>query len=108
MYVWIALIEIFLCFYIIIYFPRLSKQKNSTIAQQIQANQLQGPMVVALFIMIGIAVVDRIFYTTFAFMNRTAVNKKLKIDAPLMDSSVVMVEGRELENGTQRINSSQF
>ncbi len=108
MYVWIALIEIFLCFYIIIYFPRLSKQKNSTIATQIQANQLQGPMVVALFIMIGIAVVDRIFYTTFAFMNRTAVNKKLKIDAPLMDSSVVMVEGRELENGTQRINSSQF
>jgi len=27
-------------------------------------------MVVALFVMIGIAVVDRIFYTTFAFMNR--------------------------------------
>jgi glycosylphosphatidylinositol transamidase (GPIT) subunit GPI8 len=42
-------------------------------------------MVVALFVMIGIAVVDRILYTTFAFMNRASVNKKLKIDAPLLD-----------------------
>ena len=41
-------------------------------------------MVVALFVMIGIAVIDRIFYTAFAFMNRAAVNKKLKIDAPLI------------------------
>ena len=57
-------------------------------------------MVVALFIMIGIAVVDRIFYTTFAFMNRASVNKKLKIDAPLMDSSVIMAEGREIDNGS--------
>lgn len=52
-------------------------------------------MVVALFIMIGIAVVDRIFYTTFAFMNRAVVNKKLNIDAPLMDASVLMIEGRD-------------
>jgi len=51
-------------------------------------------MVVALFVLIGIAVVDRIFYTTFAFFNRKAVNKRLNIDAPLMsqDSSVIMVE----------------
>jgi glycosylphosphatidylinositol transamidase (GPIT) subunit GPI8 len=57
-------------------------------------------MVVALFVIIGIAVVDRIFYTTFAFMNRAAVNKKLNINAPLINSdlSVVIAEGREIEN----------
>lgn len=51
-------------------------------------------MVVALFVMIGIAVVDRIFYTTFAFMNRVTVNKKLNIDSPLLpaDTSMVVVE----------------
>ena len=51
-------------------------------------------MVVALFVMIGIAVVDRIFYTTFAFMNRVTVNKKLNIDSPLIpsDNSMVVVE----------------
>jgi len=103
MYVWIALIEIFLCFFIIIWFPKLTNQANSTLAQQIQSNQLQGPMVVALFVIIGIAVVDRIFYTTFAFMNRSAVNKKLNIDAPLMNqetTSVIIVDGREFDSSS--------
>lgn len=57
-------------------------------------------MVVALFVMIGIAVVDRIFYTTFAFMNRVTVNKKLNIDSPLIPSatSVVVVEAGRSES----------
>ena len=52
-------------------------------------------MVVALFVIIAVAVIDRIFYTTFAFFNRAAVNKLLKIDAPLVNSdttSMVMID----------------
>jgi len=48
-------------------------------------------MVVALFVVIGIAVIDRIFYTTFAFYSRVAVNKRLNIDAPLLSNDQSMI-----------------
>jgi|LauGreDrversion4_2_1035121.scaffolds.fasta_scaffold1323377_1 hypothetical protein len=46
-------------------------------------------MVVALFVIIGLAIIDRIFYSSFAFLNRITVNKKLNIDGPLIESAAV-------------------
>jgi glycosylphosphatidylinositol transamidase (GPIT) subunit GPI8 len=45
-------------------------------------------MVVALFVIIGLAIIDRIFYSSFAFLNRINVNKKLNIDGPLIEPTV--------------------
>lgn len=53
-------------------------------------------MVVALFVIIGLAIIDRIFYSSFAFLNRITVNKKLNIDGPLIESAAVgQANGRE-------------
>ena len=40
-------------------------------------------MVLALFVMIGIAVVDRILYSTYTFMSRKAVDDVLGTNKPL-------------------------
>jgi hypothetical protein len=41
-------------------------------------------MVLALFVMIGIMVVDRILYSNWSFMSRQAAARKLDTDAPLI------------------------
>lgn len=43
-------------------------------------------MVLALFVMIGIMVVDRILYSSYAFISRKEASKKLNTDAPLISN----------------------
>jgi hypothetical protein len=43
-------------------------------------------MVISLFVMIGIMVVDRILYSSYAFVSRKTVSEKLDTDAPLISN----------------------
>lgn len=43
-------------------------------------------MVLALFVLIGIMVVDRVLYSSHAFISRKAVAEKLDTDSPLITS----------------------
>lgn len=40
-------------------------------------------MILALFVMIGIMVLDRILYSSYAFTSRLETSKRLGLDAPL-------------------------
>ena len=63
-------------------------------------------MVVALFVIIGLAIIDRIFYSSFAFLNRINVNKKLNIDGPLIEPTVLApANGRD---STSQLDNTFF
>lgn len=59
---------------------------QTSLAEEYASTQFKGNMVLALFVMIGIMVVDRILYSNQSFMSRKAVSQKLDIDAPLISN----------------------
>jgi hypothetical protein len=68
-YVGIAGVQVIICFYLVIFYNQMTAIKTS-IAEEYASTQFKGNMVLALFVMIGIMVVDRILYSNWSFMSR--------------------------------------
>jgi hypothetical protein len=96
-YVGIAAVEIIICFYLIIFYNKMTGIQTS-IAEEYTSNEFKGDMVLALFVMIGITVVDRILYSSWSFMSRKAATKKLDTDAPVITNDNSS-DGRSANSG---------
>lgn len=57
---------------------------QTSLSVEIATTQFKGDLVIALMVMIGITVIDRILYSTYAFTSRQAIAERLNTDAPLM------------------------
>ena len=72
LYVYIATIQIILVAYVFIFYSNM-QGSESDITTQFEANQYSSNMVILLIVMICVIVVDRVFYSTHAFLSGSKI-----------------------------------
>ena len=61
-------------------------------------------MVLALFVLIGIMVVDRILYSSYAFSSRKAESKRLDTDSPLVSNDPTNASDEKSTISEEKLN----
>jgi hypothetical protein len=71
-----VMVQVFMCIYIIIFYPNMDADKSTNIVNQLSKNQFSGEMVIALIFQIVIMIIDRYIYKSKSFVESRENGKR--------------------------------